>query len=58
MEVQTALSRLTDAELVFCRGTPPQAIFLFKPALIRDVADSANSFTFASSQRSNLNFWN
>ena len=24
MEVQTALSRLTDAELAFCRGTPPQ----------------------------------
>ena len=38
MEVQTALSRLTDAELVFCRGTPPQAIFLFKHALVRDVA--------------------
>ena len=38
MEVQTALSRLTDAELVFCRGTPPQAVFLFKHALVRDVA--------------------
>ena len=38
MEVQTALSRLTDAELVFCRGTPPQATFLFKHALVRDVA--------------------
>jgi hypothetical protein len=38
MEVQTALSRLTDAELVFCRGTPPQATFLFKHALLRDVA--------------------
>src|SRR5215831_4926483 len=37
MEVQTALSRLTDAELVFCRGTPPQATFLFKHALVRDV---------------------
>ena len=38
MEVQTALSRLTNAELVFCRGTPPQATFLFKHALVRDVA--------------------
>jgi class 3 adenylate cyclase/predicted ATPase len=38
MEMQTALSRLTDAELVFCRGTPPQATFLFKHALVRDVA--------------------
>ena len=38
MEVQTALSRLTDAELVFCRGTLPQATFLFKHALVRDVA--------------------
>jgi class 3 adenylate cyclase len=38
MEVQTALSRLTDAELVFCRGTPPQATYLFKHALVRDVA--------------------
>ena len=38
VEVQTALSRLTDAELVFCRGTPPQATFLFKHALVRDVA--------------------
>jgi class 3 adenylate cyclase/predicted ATPase len=38
MELQTALSRLTDAELVFCRGTPPQATFLFKHALVRDVA--------------------
>lgn len=38
MEVQTALSRLIDAELVFCRGTPPQATYLFKHALVRDVA--------------------
>ena len=38
IEVQTALSRLTAAELVFCRGTPPQATYLFKHALVRDVA--------------------
>jgi class 3 adenylate cyclase/predicted ATPase len=37
-EVQTALGRLTDAQLVFCRGIPPQATFLFKHALVRDVA--------------------
>jgi class 3 adenylate cyclase/predicted ATPase len=38
IEVQMALSRLTAAELVFCRGTPPQATYLFKHALVRDVA--------------------
>jgi predicted ATPase len=38
MEVQTALSRLTDAGLAFCRGTPPPATYLFKHALVRDVA--------------------
>jgi class 3 adenylate cyclase/tetratricopeptide (TPR) repeat protein len=38
VEMQAALSRLTDAELVFCRGTPPLATFLFKHALVRDVA--------------------
>jgi len=38
IEVQTALSRLTAAELVFCRGTPPQSMYLFKHALVRDIA--------------------
>jgi class 3 adenylate cyclase/predicted ATPase len=38
VEVQTGLSRLTEAGLVFCRGTPPEASFLFKHALVRDVA--------------------
>ena len=37
-EVQTALSHLTGAGLVFWRGTPPQASFLFKHVLVRDVA--------------------
>jgi class 3 adenylate cyclase/predicted ATPase len=37
-EVQTALTALTEAGLVFCRGTPPHASFLFKHALVRDVA--------------------
>ena len=37
-QLQVALGALSDAGLVFCRGTPPQAIFLFKHALIRDAA--------------------
>jgi class 3 adenylate cyclase len=37
-EVTASLARLTDAGLVFCRGLPPQAIFLFKHALVRDAA--------------------
>ena len=37
-EVTTSLSRLTDAGLVFCRGTIPRAVFLFKHALVRDTA--------------------
>jgi class 3 adenylate cyclase/predicted ATPase len=37
-DLQAALGRLTDAGLVFCRGTPPQATLLFKHALVRDAA--------------------
>jgi class 3 adenylate cyclase/tetratricopeptide (TPR) repeat protein len=37
-EVKTALRRLTDAGLIFSRGTPPHATFLFKHALVRDAA--------------------
>jgi predicted ATPase len=37
-EVASSLARLTDAGLVFCRGTPPRATFLFKHALVRDAA--------------------
>jgi len=37
-EVASSLVRLTDAGLVFCRGTPPRATFLFKHALVRDAA--------------------
>jgi class 3 adenylate cyclase/tetratricopeptide (TPR) repeat protein len=33
-----ALDRLTGADLVFARGTPPAASFLFKHALVRDAA--------------------
>jgi predicted ATPase len=37
-DLQAALARLGDAGLVFCRGTAPQATFLFKHALVRDAA--------------------
>jgi class 3 adenylate cyclase/predicted ATPase len=37
-ELQDALRRLVDAGLVFRRGVPPQAIFLFKHALVQDTA--------------------
>jgi class 3 adenylate cyclase/predicted ATPase len=37
-ELRAALDRLTDAGLVFCRGTPPEATFLFKHALVQDAA--------------------
>jgi hypothetical protein len=32
------LQRLVHAELVFCRGAPPNATFLFKHALVQDAA--------------------
>ena len=37
-ELATALDRLAEAELVFRRGTPPEATYLFKHALVRDAA--------------------
>ena len=37
-EVKASLARLGDAGLVFCRGAPPEANFLFKHALVRDAA--------------------
>jgi predicted ATPase/class 3 adenylate cyclase len=36
--LQNALDRLTAAELIFRRGTPPDATYLFKHALVRDAA--------------------
>ena len=39
-ELRGALTRLCDAGLVFRRGTPPYATFLFKHALVRDAAYS------------------
>ena len=37
-ELQTALDRLAAAELVFSRGSPPEASYTFKHALVRDAA--------------------
>ena len=39
--LRTALGRLADAGLVFCRGTPPEATLMFKHALVRDAAYSS-----------------
>src|SRR2546426_1588327 len=36
--LQQALARLVEAELLYQRGIPPQATYLFKHALIRDAA--------------------
>jgi class 3 adenylate cyclase len=37
-ELQDALRRLVDAELLQRRGTPPEAVYRFRHALIRDAA--------------------
>jgi hypothetical protein len=37
-ELKTALARLVASELVFQRGTPPDAIYSFKHALVQDAA--------------------
>jgi tetratricopeptide (TPR) repeat protein len=38
VELADTMSRLVDAVLVFRRGTPPDATYLFKHALVRDAA--------------------
>jgi class 3 adenylate cyclase/predicted ATPase len=38
LELQGALGRLGEAGLVFSRGKPPEATYLFKHALVRDAA--------------------
>jgi class 3 adenylate cyclase/tetratricopeptide (TPR) repeat protein len=40
-ELQTALARLVASELVFQRGTPPDAVYSFKHALVQDAAHSS-----------------
>jgi class 3 adenylate cyclase/predicted ATPase len=37
-DLETALDRLTDAGLLFRRGVPPHASYLFKHALVQDAA--------------------
>ncbi len=37
-ELRAALARLVASELVFQRGTPPEAVYSFKHALVRDAA--------------------
>ena len=39
-DLQAALEQLSDAELLFCRGTAPHASYLFKHALVQDAAYS------------------
>ena len=36
--LKLALAKLEQAELVFCRGEPPEAVYSFKHALVRDAA--------------------
>jgi predicted ATPase/class 3 adenylate cyclase len=36
--LQTALTRLVASDLVFQRGTPPEAVYIFKHALVQDAA--------------------
>jgi class 3 adenylate cyclase/predicted ATPase len=40
-ELQSALDRLVASELVFQRGTPPDAVYTFKHALVQDAAHSS-----------------
>jgi predicted ATPase len=49
-ELREALNQLTEAGLVFRRGNPPHASFIFKHALVQDAAYS----TLLRSQRQEL----
>jgi class 3 adenylate cyclase/predicted ATPase len=40
-ELQSALSRLVASELVFQRGTPPDAVYAFKHVLVQDAAHAS-----------------
>jgi len=40
-ELRAALGRLVASELVFQRGTPPDAVYAFKHALVQDAAHSS-----------------
>ncbi len=41
MELQSSLAKLSDAELIYARGLPPEATYQFKHALIQDAAYGA-----------------
>ena len=41
LELQAALGKLTDAELLYVRGIAPDTIYQFKHSLIRDAAYEA-----------------
>jgi class 3 adenylate cyclase/predicted ATPase len=40
-ELEDALARLVASELVFQRGTPPEAVYTFKHALVQDAAQGS-----------------
>ncbi len=40
-DLESALRQLVEAELLFCRGTPPDAVYSFKHALVQDAAYQA-----------------
>ena len=40
IDLQASLAQLTEAGLLFCRGAPPHASYLFKHALVQDAAYS------------------
>jgi class 3 adenylate cyclase/tetratricopeptide (TPR) repeat protein len=48
-DLELALDRLVSAELIFRRGTPPDAAYTFKHALVRDAA--ANSLLLSERRR-------
>jgi class 3 adenylate cyclase/predicted ATPase len=48
-ELQTALARLVASELIFQRGSPPDAVYSFKHALVQDAAHA--SLLHSSSQQ-------
>ena len=45
-ELQDSLARLVASELVFQRGTPPDAVYSFKHALVQDVAHGSLLHSF------------
>ncbi|MGC2203319.1 MAG: AAA family ATPase, partial [Stellaceae bacterium] len=40
-ELQTSLARLVASELIYQRGTPPDAVYAFKHALVQDAAHNS-----------------